>query len=192
MNKPVSIREAPAELARPSARLVGPVDDDFLRAFIERLEAAEEGEGPFVLELTTTGGDADVGRRISADLRLFRERTGRRTIVFGKSVVYSAGATILAGVPRQDRWLARETTLLIHCRSLNRTLELSGPLAVERPKLEALIAEIDVGLDVEEEGFRQFIAGSEVGLPELLERAQSGWYIDAEEAFRRGLVGGLV
>ena len=183
---------APAELAAPQVRLNGPVDDAMLRTFLDALAAAEDGEGPLVLELTTNGGDADVGRRIATDVRLFRERTGRRTLFLGKAVVYSAGVTILSGFPRADRWLARGTTLLIHCRQLIRTLDLQGPLKAERLKAEALIEEIDAGLEVEQEDFEALVAGSDVAIAELLERAQSGWYLRAEEAQRRGLAAGLV
>lgn len=192
MNKPVQPPKALPELAAPQVRLNGDVNDQMLRVFLDALAAAEGGEGPLVVELSTNGGDADVGRRIAIDVRLFRERTGRPTVFLGKAVVYSAGVTVMAAFPRQDRWLARGTTLLIHCRALSRTLELSGSLLSERSKVEALMAEIDVGLEAEEASFGELIAGSEVGLPELLERAQSGWYVGAEEALRRGFVGGLI
>lgn len=182
----------PPEIARPQIRLNGPVDEAMLRAFLAGLEAAETGAGTLVVELTTTGGDADVGRRIATDVRLFRERSGRPAIFLGKAVVYSAGATVMAAFPREDRWLARGTTVLIHCRSLSRSLELSGPLILERSRLEAVMAEIDTGIAAEEAAFRDLIAGSDVELPELLERAQSGWYVDADEAYRRGLIGGVV
>lgn len=183
---------APAELARPHARLNGAVDDTMLRTFLDDMAKAEDGEGAFVVELTTNGGDADIGRRIAMDLRLFRERTGRRTLFLGKAVVYSAGVTILSGVPRADRWLARGTILLIHCRQLNRTLTLEDPLQAARLRVEALLAEIDVSLDVEEADFCALIEDSRVPLPELLERAQSGWYVHAEDAVNRGLVAGLI
>lgn len=187
-----SITRAPAELAAPQVRLNGPVDEAMLRAFLDALDAARDGEGPLVLELTTTGGDADVGRRIATDLRLFREGTGRRTLFLGKAVVYSAGVTILSAFPRADRWLARGTMLLVHCRQLTRTLELGGPLQAERVKVEALLEEIDAGLTVELKDFEDLVAGSAVPIAELLERAQSGWYVRPDEALQRGLVAGLV
>lgn len=184
---------APAELAAPQVRLNGPVDDAMLRAFLDALAAAEGGgQGPLVLELTTSGGDADVGRRIATDVRLFRERTGRRTVFLGKSIVYSAGVTILSAFPRTDRWLARGTMLLIHCRQLNRSLQFEGPLKGARLRVEALLDEIDAGLEVEEQDFDELVAGSGVPVSELLERAQSGWYVRADEALQRGLVAGLI
>lgn len=184
--------QAPVELAAPQVRLNGPVDDAMLRAFLDAMDAAGGDEGPLVLELTTTGGDADMGRRIAADVRLFRERTGRRTLFLGKTVVYSAGATILSAFPRADRWLAQGTMLLIHCRQLTKTVQLDGPLKAERVKVEALLEEIDAGLTVELEDFEDLIAGSAVPIGELLERAQSGWYVRPDEALQRSLVAGLV
>lgn len=186
------MRPAPAELAAPQVRLNGPVDEAMLRTFLDALAAAEGGDGPLVLELTTNGGDADVGRRIATDVRLFRERTGRRTLFLGKAIVYSAGVTILSAFPQPDRWLAQGTMLLIHCRQLNRSLEFEGPLKAARLRVEALLDEIDAGLQVEEEDFDDLVAGSRVSIAELLERAQSGWYVRADEALRRGLVAGLV
>ena len=128
MNDLAARAKAPAELARPQVRLNGPVDDSMLRFFIDGLEAARDGEGALALELTTTGGDADVGRRIAADMRLFREQTGRRTLFLGKAVDYSAGVTIMSAFPREDRWLAAGTMLLIHCRQIQRTVQLEGSL----------------------------------------------------------------
>lgn len=192
MNKPVPPARRPPELARPQIRLSGDMNDQMLREFLEGLSAAEQGSGPVVLELTTNGGDADVGRRIATDIRLFRERTGRPAVFIGKAVVYSAGVSVMAAFPREDRWLARGTTLLIHCRSFNRSMNLAGPLVLERARVEALLAEIDTGIRAEEASFRDLIAGGDVSLNELLERAESGWYVEADEALRRGLIGGVV
>jgi ATP-dependent Clp protease protease subunit len=185
-----SIAEA---LARPQVRLHGDVDEEMLRCFRDALEAAEAAcSARVVLELTTPGGDADVARRIATDIRLHRERTGREPLFLGKAVVYSAGVTIMAAFGRDARWLTRGTALLIHGRSLARTVELDGPLAQQRKRLEALIAEIDMGLQLERRGFEDLIAGSAVPLEELLERAETNWYLDAADALRLGLVGGVL
>jgi ATP-dependent protease ClpP protease subunit len=184
--------DAPSELAQPRLRLHGAVGDDMLAAFLDGLSAAEAESGPLVLELTTTGGDADVGRRIAVDLRLFRQRTRRRTLFLGKAVVYSAGVTVMSAFPRHDRWLAQGAALLIHCRKLTRQVSFDGPLRSERPKAEALLREIDFGLRLEAEDFERLIEGSRVGLAELLERAEAGWCLDAAEALDLGLIGGIV
>ena len=163
-----------------------------LRAFLAGLDAAEDGTGPLVLELTTFGGDADLARRMASDVQLFRERTGRRTIFFGRTTIYSSGVTVMGAFPRSDRWLTRDATLLVHGRSLARTLELSGALALERPKVLAVLSEIDAGLALEREDFERVIEGSRIALSEVLERAPSNWYLRAPEALARGLVAGLV
>lgn len=184
--------EPPPELLTPQVRLYGEVGDAMLASFLDQLDAAREREGPIVIELTTPGGDADVGRRIAADIRLLRERTGRAALFFGKTTVYSAGATIMAGFRRQDRWLDRHAVLMVHCRKLAKSLELSNFLAAERPRVQALLAEIDLGLKVQTWDFEALIEGSDVGLDELERCAMENWYIDAAEALRRGLVAGVV
>lgn len=174
-------------------RLIGDVDDDMLRACLDGLDRAEAGASdPVVVELTTFGGDADVARRIGSDIRLFRDRTGRRLIFVGKTTVYSSGVTLMAAFPRADRWLSRDATLLIHGRSLHKTLELCGPLALERVRVEAVLSEIDAGLRLEREDFERLVRGTGLGLAEVLERAPSNWYLSAQEALERGLVAGLL
>jgi ATP-dependent protease ClpP protease subunit len=184
--------DPPAALFAPQVRLDGSVDDDMLRRFREAMEAVEGQNGPIVVELTTLGGDADIARRMAIDIRLVRERTGRELLFLGKAVVYSAGLTVMAAFPPQARWLARGTSLLIHARSLTLTLNLDGPLAVERRKLEAAMAQIDEGLRLQADGFAQLIAGSGVTLEELEALAAGAWYLDAEEALARGLIAGVV
>lgn len=163
-----------------------------LSSFLDQMDKAVARPGPIVVELTTPGGDADVGRRIAADVRLFRERTGRNPVFFGKTTVFSAGATIMAGFRREDRWLDRHGVLMIHCRKLAKTLELSNFLKAERPRVEALLAEIDLGIKVQTWGFEELIAGSDVGLDELEEKAVENWYLTAEQALQRGLIAGVV
>lgn len=182
----------PAELAHPQIRLEGEVNEAMLRTFRDALAATEERGETAVLEITTHGGDADIGRRIATDIRLHRERTGRDALFLGKAVVYSAGVTIMSGFPRRARWLSQGTMLLIHGRSVGRTITLDGPLKQERKRVEALLAEIDTGLALERRGFETLIEGSRIPIEELLERAQSNWYLDADEALARGLVAGVI
>jgi hypothetical protein len=58
--------------------------------------------------------------------------------------------------------------------------------------LEEMIADIDHGLRLEEQGFAELIGGTKVDAEEIIRRAYSGWYLTAEEASKRGLVAGLV
>lgn len=182
----------PAELFQPQVRLHGEVGHEMLAAFLEQVGKAQGGSGPLVVELTTAGGDADVGRRIAAEIRLFRERSGRTPLLFGKTIVYSAGATILAAFRREHRWLDRHCVLMIHSRKLAKTLELSDSLEAERPGVEALLAEIEIGLRVQDWGFEELIAGSDVDMDELKRRARHDWYLDADQALKRGLIAGVV
>ena len=55
-----------------------------------------------------------------------------------------------------------------------------------------MIADIDHGLRLEEQGFAELIEGSNVKADEIAHRAYGGWYLSAEEAFSWGLVAGLV
>lgn len=182
----------PAALFAPQVRLDGSVCDDMFRRFRDALAETEAAEDAVVLELTTMGGDADTARRIATDIRLARERSGRELLFFGKAVVYSAGITIMSAFPREHRWLSRGTSLLIHSRSISLTLNLDGPLATERRKLEVAMAQVDEGLRLQAAGFADLIAGSDVTPEELGEKAARNWYLEAEEALARGLVAGVV
>lgn len=181
----------PAALFAPQVRLDGRLDDDMFRTFRDALAEAAGQDGPIVVELTTMGGDADTARRIATDVRIARER-GSELLFFGKAVVYSAGVTVMSAFPRQDRWLARGTSLLIHSRSIALTVNLDGQLAAERRKLEVALAQVDEGLRLQAEGFADLIAGSDVTLQELEERAAGNWYLDADAALARGLIAGVV
>ncbi|MDY6923271.1 MAG: peptidase S14 [Pseudomonadota bacterium] len=184
---------APPELAeQPTVSLHGSVDDAMLAIWLDAVATARNGTGPLVLELSTTGGDAEVGRRMAEDVRLFRERTGRRALFLGRTTVYSAGVTIMSGFQRSDRWLSRDTALMIHGRKLQKTLDVDGPLRFERPRVEALLAQIDEGLRIERSGFEQLIEGSDVALEELERQTIGDWYLTGEQALERRLIAGLI
>jgi len=184
---------APPNILTPQVSLLGTVDDKMVRAMLDQLAEAPDGDDPVVLEVTTLGGDAEMGRRAMLEVDLARERLKPRRLVFlGKSVVYSAGVTMMAGFPREDRFLTSEAMLLIHCRQLEEDLKLSGPIRASLPKLEAKCHEIRTGIELEKEGFERLIAGSEVSMDELLEKALYNWYVSAEDAVKLGLVAGIV
>jgi len=183
----------PPELSgKPTVSLHGAMDDALLAVWLDALARAQTEPGALVLELTTTGGDAEVGRRIAEDVRLFRERTGRRALFLGRTTVYSAGVTVMAGFPKADRWLGRDAVLMIHGRKLQKDLNIAGPLRSERGRVEALLAEIDEGLRIEREGFERLIEDSDVTLEELERQTIGDWYLTAEQALARGLVAGLI
>lgn len=175
----------------PQVRLHGPVGDETLDTLLAELNTAERGEGPIAIEVTTTGGDAEIGRRLALEIDLAR-RLGRRLVFVGKTAVFSAGATIMAGFPVADRYLTRDAVILVHCRKLEKTLALEGPLKANQQRVRQVLAEIENGLRVEREGFEAFVNGSDVSLEEVEEKAPFNWYIGAQEALDRRLVAGLV
>ena len=191
--KPKAEAAPPESLANPQISLVGRIDEGAVNAFLDQVAKAEPGDGDLAMELTTLGGDADLARRIVLEIDLARQRLeGRRFLFLGKTVVYSAGATIMSAFPREDRWLTRDAMLLIHCRQLEKTVAISGPIRASLPEVHALCAQMECGLKLEEEGFRRLVEGSDVGMDELQEKALYNWYLTAEQALERGLVAGLV
>ncbi len=182
----------PAELlARAHVRLNGDVNEQMFNQFDAQLQAARDAE-TVVVELTTCGGGAETGRRIAEDIRLLRRDGARRVLFLGKTVVYSAGVTIMSAFPRQDRYLTRDTVLLIHGRRMNRQVQLSGPLRASAQVAREVLAEIEFGLELERRGFTALVEGSDVDVEECCERATSNWYVTAEMALERGLVAGLI
>jgi ATP-dependent protease ClpP protease subunit len=181
----------PAILARPQISLVGDIDKYSVERFLDQLGEAESAGGDVAMELTTLGGDAELARRIVLEIDNARARLAGRFLFLGKTVVYSAGATIMSAFPRRDRWLARDAMLMIHCRKLDKTVEIAGPLRSSLPQVEALASQMKAGLALEEENFRRLIEGSDLGLDELLGKALCNWYLTAEQALARGLVAGI-
>jgi hypothetical protein len=183
----------PARVTQPDVSLIGPADQFMLKSLADQLGNVPEGPGPITLELTTSGGDAELGRRAMLDIEIARERLAPRPFVFlGKTIVYSAGVTLMSGFPREDRFLTEDAVLLIHCRRLEQDLKLSGPLRSSLPLLKAKLQELETGVELEVEAFERLIAGSQLAMDELLEKALHNWYVPAGEAVKLGLVAGVV
>ncbi|MEP9358431.1 ATP-dependent Clp protease proteolytic subunit [Sphingomonas sp. KR3-1] len=174
-------------LARPHVALSGTVDQAMYADFRDQLAAAPR-EGALVVSLSTLGGDPEVARLMGDEIRLLRDYSGRETLFLGKVAVYSAGATFMAAFPADKRFLTRGTRIMVHERQIHSTVELSGPLKMQVASLKAKLHEIEESVRIEEEGFREIIAGSRVGFDEVQERAPANWYIEAEEARSLGLV----
>ena len=181
----------PAILSSPQISLVGEIDKSSVERFLDQLRAAEKGGGDIALDQTTQGGDPEMARRIVSEVEAARTRLRGRFLFLGKSVVYSAGITIMSAFPCRDRWLARETMLMIHGRKLDKTVEISGPIRASIPMVEALRRQMEVAVQLEEIGFRRLIDGCALGIEELREKALYNWYLTAEEAVERGLVAGI-
>lgn len=185
-------RQAPPKvLAAPQISLVGDIDKFSVEKFLDQLRQAEQAGGDIALEITTLGGDAEMARRLVLEIDSARARLSGRLLFLGKTVVYSAGTTIMAAFPRCDRWLAADTMLMVHCRKLEKTVELSGPIRASIPMVEALLQQLNVGVGLEKEHMRRLIEGSDIEWDELWEKALHNWYIPAGEAVERNLVAGI-
>jgi ATP-dependent protease ClpP protease subunit len=187
--------KAPPELLKalsaPQISLVGEIDESSVEKFLDQLASAEKAGGDIALELTTLGGDAEMARRLVLEISAARSRLPGRFVFLGKTVIYSAGITIMSAFPRRDRWITDDTMLMIHCRKLEKTLELSGPIRTSIPKIEAMLHQLKVGLNQEDKNFPRLIEGSNIGIEEVWDRALHNWYLDADEALKRGLVAGI-
>ncbi|WP_353642205.1 peptidase S14 [Mesorhizobium sp. WSM2239] len=179
-------------LLRPQIRMSGLLTDNKYLDFQSQLDNALNGEGPIGIELTTTGGDADLARRICMDINLFGERLGREFWFIGKTTVYSAGMTILAGFPRKRRFITRDCVLLIHERHLDMSLQLSGPLPSSLQQVQEMEHQLKTGIEIEREGFEMLCRDTGVGLDECIEKARTSWYVKADEALKLRLVEGVL
>jgi ATP-dependent protease ClpP protease subunit len=184
-------RISPSILDRPQISLVGEIDKFSVEQFLDQLHDAEKQGDDIALEVTTVGGDPEMARRIVLEVETARSRLPNRLLFLGKSVVYSAGVTIMSGFPCRDRWLAGDAMLMIHGRKLDESVEISGPIRASMPMVKALLAQMEIALDLEERGFRRLIEGSDIGLDELMKRALHNWYLTAEDALKRALVAGI-
>lgn len=178
-------------LAKPHIRLSGSMDQAMYRDFREQLDACPS-EGPIAIALTTLGGDPEVARAMADDVRLLREHDAREVLFLGKVAVYSAGTVFMAGFPIASRYMTEHTRLMIHERSLEKMLDLSGPLRSVRVKVSQVLHEIDQSIAIEEEGYRAVVEGSKVGFEEVRKRATDSWYVDCHEAVRLDLIAGVI
>ncbi|HVF93348.1 MAG TPA: ATP-dependent Clp protease proteolytic subunit [Sphingomonas sp.] len=185
-NSPTNATNYPL-LAKPHVQLHGPVDEGMYMRFKAQLAEAPT-DGPLVVSITTLGGDPEMARAMADDIRLLREYTGRETLFLGKVAVYSAGATFMAGFPVEKRFLTRHSRLMIHERLMTSTVYLSGPLNTLSHTLKAKLHEIEDSIRIQDEGFRDLVAGSSVAFETLRQKAPSNWYIEAEEARDLGLI----
>lgn len=172
----------------PSIQLSGAVDYAMYAWFRQQLVNVA-AEGLVVVELSTLGGDPEVARMMGEDIRFHSDLQPERRFVFlGKAAIYSAGTTFMSFFARGNRYLTRGTRLMIHERRLKKTLEIDGPLTTCLADVEATLNEIRGSIEIQNEGFQNLVVGSSVSLEEVLRRAPSNWYIEAQEAKALGLV----
>lgn len=172
----------------PAIMLSGAVDYNMYVHFRNMLSQAPT-QGLVVVELSTLGGDPEVARMMGEDIRFHSEMHPERRIVFlGKTAIYSAGATFMSFFARVNRYLTRGTRVMIHERIITKTIELAGPLTTSAATLRATLNEIESSIAIQNEGFLNLIAGSQITMDEVLQRAPENWYLQAHEALNLGLV----
>ena len=184
--------DRPAALFHPRISLLGEINELLVRDFVEQMARLPDDEADICIELTTPGGDADLGRRMVSEIEKWRERRRARLLFLGVTQVYSAGVTFMSAFPREDRYLSRGAILLIHGRRLERRIELAGPLRGTLARLRSLTSQVELGIRLEEEGFERLIEGSDIEFDEIVHHSRFNWYLHAEEALERGLVAGLI
>jgi ATP-dependent protease ClpP protease subunit len=180
-------RRADVTLDRADVWLLGELVEASAADFLEQLKKAPTDRATTIVEVTTPGGDAELARRLVLEIEI-RRKHFRRLVFVGKTQIYSAGVTIMSAFPKQDRYLSRDASLLIHCRQLDKTVEISGAMRSSLPKVQALLEQLETSIELEKNNFLKLIEGSDISLDELLEKAVNNWYLTAEEAQRRGLV----
>ncbi len=89
---------------------------------------------------------------------------------------------------RCNRYLTRGTRLMIHERRMIKTLNIDGPLTTCVADLKGVLNEIEGSIRIQNEGFENLVRGSDVSMQELLSKAPSNWYLEAQEAKARSLV----
>lgn len=182
----------PAGVLDAQISLVGEVTEEMARGLRDQLADLKDDGGLVALEMTTLGGDAEMARRMVLDIDHARERLRARRLVFiGKTVVYSAGVTVMSAFPRQDRFLSADAMLLVHCRQLDKTVEIQGPMRASLPQVEALCHQMKTGIELEKRTFERLIEGTSIRLDDLFEKALYNWYVPADEALDLGLVAGI-
>jgi ATP-dependent protease ClpP protease subunit len=178
----------PTAFKSPAIALLGVVDYDMYTKFRTQFDKASD-DNLVVIELSTLGGDPEVARMMGEDVRFASEMEPQRRFVFlGKAAIYSAGTTFMSFFARQNRYLARGTRLMIHERKLSKESVIDGPLTTCIAVVKATLNEIECSIAIQNEGFKNLILGSSVTFEEVLRRAPSNWYLEAQEPKSLGLV----
>jgi ATP-dependent protease ClpP protease subunit len=177
----------------PAIRLYGAVDDAFLGRFLDQLKPLRGNPEPLIFELSTSGGDADVARRVAEEIRLCRDVGGMDLHFLGKAMVYSAGVMIMAAFPVGKRYLSRDAVMLIHEWQIEKEIRFSGALRVCAGSARDFLAELEVARKLESQTFTDLVQGTQLSLDQLTAQVvKADWYLLADEAAQLGLVTGLV
>lgn len=176
----------------PAIALSGTVDYEMYERFRKQLSASADAE-LVVVELSTLGGDPEVARMMGEDVRYHSDIAPHRRFVFlGKAAIYSAGTTFMSFFIRENRYLTRGTRLMIHERKMDKKLKIAGPLTTCIATVKATLNELESSIVIQNEGFENLVRGSNVNMEEVLEKAPSNWYIEAQEALSLRLIQGIL
>lgn len=180
-------------IQEPAIRVYGAVDEAFLGRFLDQLKPLRGRTDPLVFELSTTGGDADLARRIAEEIRLCRDVGGMDLHFVGKAMVYSAGVMIMAAFPVQRRFLSRDAVLLIHEWQIEKEIRFSGALKACAASANDFLAELEVARKLEFQTFSDLVEGTRLNHEQLSAQVRKAdWYLLADEALSFGLVSALV
>jgi ATP-dependent protease ClpP protease subunit len=93
---------------------------------------------------------------------------------------------------RENRYLTRGTRLMIHERIMSCSIDINGPLTSCVASVQAKLNELEASIAIQNEGFAHLVLGSRVSLEEVLRRAPSNWYLEANEALELGLIEAVI
>ena len=65
---------------------------------------------------------------------------------------------------------------------------MNGPLTTCLATVQATLNEIECSIAIQNEGFQNLVLGSSVSLDDVIRRAPSNWYLEAQEAKNLGLI----
>jgi ATP-dependent protease ClpP protease subunit len=182
----------PSDFAAPAVQLFGVVDYAMYTNF--RAQLANAGERDLVIcELSTLGGDPEVARMMGEDIRFNSEIFPHQRFVFlGKAAIYSAGVTFMSFFSRDNRYVTRGSRLMVHERKISKTLTIDGPLTTCLANVEATLNELKASIAIQNEGFQNLVMGSSLSVDDVIARAPSNWYLEANEALSLGLIEAIV
>lgn len=177
---------------RPDIRIYGDITEDKIASFLEQLDKALDKDGPIVFELTTAGGEADLGRRIAHEVKCCRTNLDKEIYFLGKTVVYSIGAVIMSAFPVKYRYMEENAILMVHERRITKEVNFDGPMTACLQMARELVSQFETSKDVEMRDYKDLIEGSRLNMDEVMEHIKSNWYIHADEALEMGLIAGTV
>ncbi len=112
----------------------------------------------------------------------------RRYVFLGKVAIYSAGITFMTFFVWENRYVTRGSRLMVHERKLSKTMMIDGPLTTCLGTVQATLNEIECSIAIQNEGFENLVRGSQVTMEDVLKKAPSNWYLEANEARELGLI----